>query len=213
MQRQLDALGLEYQWIEAVDAQDFRPHELEGLDLEDGYQPGAMMCLLIHVKFYEQVIQNEHRIACILEDDAKLLPTFPDILNYRELQKDDWELLLLAHRSAMTKCLVNLYFKPTKKQRGDMLYYQYFLDAMTKNHSQHYIKNHYIAEPQGNSPSTMPLKTTSYLVKLSSAKKLKEIALIYPKSLYIDDITGCSDLFKVSLRLITPPCRRLIQSI
>ena len=33
-----------------------------------------------------------------------------------------------------------------------------------------------------------------------------EIALAYQKSLYIDDITGCADLFEVPLRLITPPC-------
>ena len=207
MQRQLDSLGLDCQWIEAVDAQDFKPAELEGLDLKDKYQPGAMACLLSHIKCYEQVIQNQHRVACILEDDAELLPTLPDILNCGELHEEDWELLLLAHRSNMTEYLVKRYFKHAKGVNKP--YYQFFLGAMVKNPSFLDIKNYYIAEPQGDSLSTMPLTTTAYLVRLSAAKKLKEVALTYQKSLYIDDITGCAELFGVSLRLITPPCVRI----
>ena len=209
MQRQLDSLGLDCQWIEAIDARDFKPTELEGLDLEGKHQPASMACLLSHVKCYDQIIQSKHCIACVLEDDAELLSTFPGILNCKELQKADWELLLLAHRSVMTRRLVNLYFRPTKKQRNDMRYYQYFLGAMVKNPSCLGIKNHYIAEPQGDSPSTIPVSAIGYLVKLSAAKKLKEIALTHQKSLYIDDITGCADLFGVTLRLITPPCVKI----
>ena len=207
MQRQLDSLGLDYQWIEAVDAQDFKPAELEGLDLEDEYQPGAMACLLSHVKCYERAIQNKHRVVCVLEDDAELLPTLPDILNSGELHKEGWELLLLAHHSVMTKHLVKQYFKRAKGVNRP--YYQFFLGAMVKNPSKIDIKNHYIADPQGNSLSTMPLTTTGYLIRLSAAKKLREVAITYQKSLYIDDITGCADMFEVSLRLITPPCVRI----
>ena len=76
MQRQLDSLGLDYQWIDAVDAYDFNDTELIGVDLKDQCQPSAMACLLSHIKFYDLIIKNKHPMACVLEDDAPITAYF-----------------------------------------------------------------------------------------------------------------------------------------
>ena len=94
IQRQLDAFKLKYQWIEAVDAYDFEESESQVLNLENPYQAdntdrlSTLGCLLSHVKFYDQVIKNNHEIACVLENDAQLLPSFPDVLNSEKLQNN-----------------------------------------------------------------------------------------------------------------------------
>ena len=214
MQRQLDSLGLEYQWIEAVDAHDFTDTDLEGVNLNAKNQPMAMGCLLSHVKFYDQVMKNNHEIACVLEDDTELLPTFPDILNYEKLQKEDWEILLLLHFSMLTQDLLREYHKRLltsgEKKKDFIGYYKYIVGTITKNSYQKYTKNHYIAQmakPYGNG-WVHPLGTGAYLVRLSAAKKLKEIALANQKFILSDDLTGCAGAFGISLKLITPPCAR-----
>ena len=213
MQRQLDYFGLKYQWINAVDAHDFKYSELEGLDLKDQYQPSAMACLLSHLKSYSHIIQNNHQVACILEDDAELLPDFADILNHKELHEQDWEILLLAHNSSVTYALMCRYyrycFNPISKAKianTRVVSDATALGALTKNAMQKRIQNYYMAEPQGYSDVTMPTLAMAYLIKLSAAKKLREIAIDNQKSIYADDITGCANSFGVSQMLITPPC-------
>ena len=125
--------------------------KLVGVDMKDSYQPSAMACLLSHIKFYDLVIQNKHPMACVLEDDAQLLPTFLDILNYEKLSKQNWSILLLAHHSTATETLIENYYKsifPTEKITNDRkLYWQYMVGAILKNSSTKYIKGHYIAKP------------------------------------------------------------------
>ena len=212
MQRQLDSLGLEYQWIEAIDAYDFTDADLEGVDLNTPNQPMAMGCLLSHIKFYDQVIKNNHEIACVLEDDAELLPTFPDILNYEKLQKENWEVLLLLHFSPLTNKLLKKYHKrfltSDEEQKDFSGYCQYILGTITKNSHQKYTKDHYIAKmakPYANG-WVQPMGTGAYLLRLSGAKRLKEIALANQKFILSDDLTGCADAFGIPLKLITPPC-------
>ena len=214
MQRQLDSFGLEYQWIEAVDAYDFTDTDLEGVDLNAENQPMAMACLLSHIKFYDQVIKNNHEIACVLEDDSELLPAFPDILNYEKLQKEDWEILLLLHFCPLTTKLLKEYhqqFLTSDENREDFAgYYQYVLGTITKNTRKKYTKNYYlakIAKPYLDGWG-QPMGTGAYLVRLSAAKKLKKIALANQKFILSDDLTGCADALGISLKLITPPCVR-----
>ena len=114
IQRQLDAFGLEYSF---VDVDDIDKYELEsktyraqiakslGIDesvLEDKYTAvldyvktqykkeeyeqqknanlGQIAIILSHIKIYDLIIKNDIDTACILEDDATLLPTFPEVL-------------------------------------------------------------------------------------------------------------------------------------
>ena len=124
MQRQLDAFGLDYRFVE-VDV--FDRYELEskvyrtrvarmlGIDehaLENKYaavinsvkdnpsgkyhELAALAIGLSHIKVYNLMIENNHEMACILEDDAKLLPTFPEVL---ETVPDlEWEILQFCHQ-------------------------------------------------------------------------------------------------------------------
>ena len=210
IQRQLDAHNLKYQVIDAVDAYNFRESELKVLDIENPYQAGninrlgALGCLLSHIKFYDQVIQNNHKIACVLEDDAQLLPSFPDILNSEKLQQKKWEILLLAHQSEIVADLLDSYYRHTKiKKKRFRLYDKYILGALPGNFSQKICKGHYISKAREHTKSTL-----SYLIRPSAAKKLKEIALAYKDYIYIDDIVGDQSVSGIDTKLITPPCTR-----
>ena len=101
IQRQLDALNLNYQFVDAVDKFDLESSEYRarisrilGIDeanLRYKYSKfdkkyrlkglGHIACLLSHIKTYNLILENNDDIACILEDDAVLLPTFPAILS------------------------------------------------------------------------------------------------------------------------------------
>ena len=211
IQRQLDAFKLKYQWIEAVDAYDFEESESQVLNLENPYQAdntdrlSTLGCLLSHVKFYDQVIKNNHEIACVLEDDAQLLPSFPDVLNSEKLQNNKWGILFLAHQSGVVAKLLKSYYARTKiKEKRFRLYDKYILGALPGNFSEKICEGHYIAKTKELTKSTM-----GYLIRLPAAKKLRETAFAYKDYVYIDDITGDTHVSKVSTKLITPPCIRL----
>ncbi len=124
MQRQLDAFGLDYRFVE-VDF--FDKYELEskayrtrvarmlGIDkhaLENKYaavinavkknsnlkyyELAALAIGLSHMKVYSLMIENNHEMACILEDDAKLLPTFPKVL--KTAPDLEWDILQFCHQ-------------------------------------------------------------------------------------------------------------------
>ena len=214
MQRQLDSLGLDYQWIDAVDAHDFNDTELIGVDLKNHYQPSAMACLLSHIKFYDLVIKNKHPMACLLEDDTQLLPTFPDILNYEKLSKRNWGILLLSHHSLITRNLLTDYCKSFVDSSGQkmtdiLIDWGCTVGAITKNSCTKYIKDHYITKVYSQSGVMVPKAAMAYLIRLSTAEKLRKIAFANRKSLFADDITGYADHLGVPLRLISPPCAKL----
>ena len=124
MQRQLDAFGLDYRFVE-VDI--FDKYELEskayrtrvaqmlGIDrqaLENKYaavinsvkknsnrkyyELAALAIGLSHIKVYNLMIENNHEMACILEDDAKLLSTFPTVL--KTVPDLEWDILQFCHQ-------------------------------------------------------------------------------------------------------------------
>ena len=211
IQRQLDSFGLDYQWIDAVDAYDFSAAKRRRMK-SPKYEQAAMACLLSHIKFYDLVIQNKHPMACVLEDDAQLLPTFPDILNYEKLSKKNWGILLLSHHSLIARNLIQLYCKSfishskQKIKLDDLLYWECLMGAITKNSYTKYIKDHYIAKPLLPTDETAAKSTMAYLIRLSAAEKIRKIAFANRKSIYSDDVTGYAYHFGVPLRLITPPC-------
>ena len=124
MQRQLNVLGLEYEF---VDVDDIDKHEMEsksyrmriaqslGIDkslLENKYTAivnyakakkdknwknanlGQLAIILSHIKIYNLMVKHGIEWACILEDDATLLPTFSKVLKIAP--KLEWDILLLA---------------------------------------------------------------------------------------------------------------------
>ena len=120
MQRQLDALSLKYSFVDvdAIDKHEFKSKkyrrriaELLGIDevvLERKYRTTItaknrthrierrtnIAIMLSHIQIYNSMIKNDIPVACILEDDATLLPTFPEIL--RTATELEWDILLLA---------------------------------------------------------------------------------------------------------------------
>ncbi len=124
MQRQLDAFGLDYRFVE-VDI--FDKYELESkayrirvarmLDIDaqaleskyaavfnyatrhsrvDYSELASLAVGLSHIKVYNLMIENNHEMACILEDDAKLLPTFPEVL--KTTLDLEWDILQFCHQ-------------------------------------------------------------------------------------------------------------------
>ena len=121
MQRQLDTFGLKYSFVD-VDAID--KYELESktyrrriaklLDIDEAVLErkydsvissvknerekndylGSIAAMLSHIQIYNSMVKNDIPIACILEDDATLLPTFPEIL--KTAAELEWDILMLA---------------------------------------------------------------------------------------------------------------------
>ena len=117
IQRQLDALSLDYQFVEAIDKFDLlesrqcrtriaRSLGIGEADLEDKYSSfigrfkvdvglGHLACLLSHIKTYNLILKNNDSTACILEDDTYLLPTFSAVL--KVATEFSWDILMLAN--------------------------------------------------------------------------------------------------------------------
>ncbi len=125
IQRQLDAFGLDYRFVE-VDVFDkyeleskayrIRVARMLGIDeqaLENKYatvvndakkhypkmkyrELASLAIGLSHIKVYNLMIENNHEMACILEDDVKLLPTFPEVL--KTTLDLEWDILQFCHQ-------------------------------------------------------------------------------------------------------------------
>ena len=124
-QRQLDALGLDYRFVE-VDFLDkyeleskayrIRIAQMLGIDeqtLENKYMAvvnhakkhyprmkyrelASLAVGLSHIKIHNLMIENNHEMACILEDDVRLLPTFPEVL--KTALNLEWDILQFCHQ-------------------------------------------------------------------------------------------------------------------
>jgi len=118
MQRQLDALGLDYEFIEAVDKYDVASSErrteiARSLGMSEStidrykhipYFYDHLSCTLSHIKAYNLMLTNNVATACILEDDSVLPPDFPEIL-CASLKKS-WDILMLSSHSRSTDILL-----------------------------------------------------------------------------------------------------------
>ena len=114
MQRQLDALNLSYQFVDAIDKHDlhcpdYRRTLARQLNIEEheiafifkNLRIGAAACALSHIKVYNLMIENNISVACILEDDGHLLPTFPDVL--AASNEVSWDVLMFSHQSKFVR--------------------------------------------------------------------------------------------------------------
>ena len=94
MQRQLDVLNLNYQFVEAIDKYDLysearrtsiaRQLDIDRSDMESIYKNckniGPVACMLSHLKVHGLMAKRNISKACILEDDSLILSSFPEIL-------------------------------------------------------------------------------------------------------------------------------------
>jgi len=189
LQKQLDALGLECEYIEAVDGAQFTPHEVVekyGKQVfninpydKQCMSLGAVGCLLSHLKIYDLMMRDNIPAACILEDDAELSPFFGEVLNSKVLAKMTWGIVLLGHYS--------------------MFHRSYDKGAAAVYWKRKVCPGHFIARA-----AEFPVTTAGYLVKLPAAEKLRDFA--FPMRAPIDWLTSNIELLGETLRIITPPC-------
>ena len=126
IQRQLDVSGLGYEFVDVDDIDKhemesatyrMRLAKSLGIDeslIENKYAAiidhaktkrdknwkndnlGSLAIALSHIKIYDLMVKDDIDWACILEDDATLLPTFPEVL--RITPKLEWDILLLVNQ-------------------------------------------------------------------------------------------------------------------
>ena len=124
MQRQLDTFGLEYEFVDVDDidkheleSRAYRMRIAQSLGIEESLLEnkyaaivnhvktekdknwknenlGSLVIALSHIRIHNLMVRHDIEWACILEDDATLLPTFPEVLKIAP--KLEWDILLLA---------------------------------------------------------------------------------------------------------------------
>ncbi|WP_457938833.1 glycosyltransferase family 25 protein [Mesorhizobium sp. 10J20-29] len=109
MQRQLDALSLPYERVDAIDgSQLMRP--VAGFD-ERGYQllhgrkfnPGEVGCYLSHMQALRKFMDSGADHCLILEDDCLLPPDLSSSIEKAIAAADDWDILRLSTVSSGRK--------------------------------------------------------------------------------------------------------------
>ncbi len=119
VQRQLDALHLDYQFVDAIDKHDLESSECQaeicellGADKNNIKKKYRGMCnskelatTLSHIKAYKLMAEHNESAACILEDDAQISPDFPAIL--RVAKKKSWDILMLSSQSVVIRAIIS----------------------------------------------------------------------------------------------------------
>lgn len=102
--RQLEAMGLPFELIDAVDAKEIDPEVLENaIDMNSMYHlhrrklsEYEICCTLSHRLIYGKIVKSDQFGAIILEDDAILKPEFRQVFEYfnRDAEKfsDKWRM-------------------------------------------------------------------------------------------------------------------------
>ena len=133
MQRQLDALNLNYQFVEGVDKHELHSKEYRaavayqiGVDestlehLFESRNYDKLICQLSHLKVYNLMKKHKVPMACVLEDDGYLMPVFPKIL--AASQEAPWDILMLSHQSWSTSLNVFGSYPKTLSDAYTILY-------------------------------------------------------------------------------------------
>ena len=115
MRRQLDALGMRYEIVDAVDGATLKPEEymnrLRPRQFKMTYGreviKGEIGCFLSHCAVLERIAESENDCALILEDDAVLSDDLPNIV--KRVNKCEWHwdaVLLSAARRRSVDCVL-----------------------------------------------------------------------------------------------------------
>ena len=128
IQRELDALNLSYQFVEAIDkydlySPDYRRRIAQQLNIEEceiaamceKIRKGDIACALSHIKVYNLMIENNISVACVLEDDGHLLPTFPDML--AASKEVSWDVLMFSHGSDFVWQIITGFYRQSSSKR------------------------------------------------------------------------------------------------
>jgi glycosyl transferase, family 25 len=162
MKKQLDRLGLDHEFSNAVDGRLLTPEELEVMcDMKKArewanlFTPGMIGCSLSHYAIYQQIVKRAIPYALILEDDTRLAPDIGSVLI-------NIEQLLIS--------------ESLSKDEPVLLYYQSIKPVRFSSLSQVLINNNHTI----NYPVNIwePITTAAYVISYQCAKRLTE--LVYP---------------------------------
>ncbi len=144
IQRQLDALNLNYEVVEAIDKYDLsckaeraiiaNQLDISQTNMEALYDYhcnhlGPLACLLSHVKVYNLIINNDIPYTCVLEDDACLLPVFTKILVAS--QEISWEVLMLSSQSWLIQRIIYDFYHYKFRSLYKLLCYKKYYPELT----------------------------------------------------------------------------------
>ena len=123
MQRQLDAYNLDCRFVDAIDKYDIHS---KGYRMEVAHQLGidesameykyktlkdrGFPVLLSHIKVYNEIIKAKVPVACVLEDDSYILPSFPEVLTAAS-ENPCWDMLKLSSYGSTPRSIMNCLFK------------------------------------------------------------------------------------------------------
>ena len=100
---QLDAIGLPWTRLPAVDARALTPQQAALLDeaayrRKHGMTPslGELGCYLSHVEVMRALLVSRHEFALVLEDDVLLRPSLPAVLNGLMACRERWDVAKLS---------------------------------------------------------------------------------------------------------------------
>lgn len=180
MQRQLEAMGLAYNMISAVDGKTLTASDLQKYSAARALtakgrelSPGEIGCALTHANMYQRMIEAALDEVLILEDDVVITQNLLEVLYRRKAFPADWEIINFA----------NTYARPIRL--GEPLF-----------------ERHHLCKFQG-----IANRTSAYLINLRGAKKL--LANVYPIRLPADDLIGRTHIAALNLYGIAPPVVRL----
>ena len=121
IQRQLDALGLSYRFVDAVDkyevhSKEYRREIARQLDIDEDIlehkynvlKDRGFPVMLSHLKAHHLMVEHNVPAACILEDDSYILPYFPKVLD--AVMQRSWDILKLSsYGGTPNRIMVNLF--------------------------------------------------------------------------------------------------------
>lgn len=73
IERHLQSLGLAFEVVDAVDARTLSPDTLRTIAGPEQIPVGQVACALSHLSVYERIVSRRIPVACVLEDDGRLL--------------------------------------------------------------------------------------------------------------------------------------------
>ena len=200
IQRQLDALNLNYQFVDAIDKFDLEASEyraqiscvlgIDAANLEYKYSKfvrmskvnkesgleglGHLTCILSHIKAYNLMFENNDNVACILEDDAALLPTFSTVLS--AASKFSWDILMLSSQSVTIR---NVLDELNRMYKRIIKYHNWPVLIRCRAKKISYTHKH-IAELLGILPHLYPKQSKAVMKILEDYKdKYKDIIKLY----------------------------------
>ena len=99
MEAQLSALGLEAEFVEAVDGLELSEAAIKANCVNEKITPTEIAAAWSHRNVYQRLIDSEEEYALVLEDDAVLWPNIIPFLELIPKIASDWELIHLCWQS------------------------------------------------------------------------------------------------------------------